>query len=99
MLSEPRVPRRTTHGLPGSHPNRSNTPTFMWCSRPMFLAPQYPDFSFGCSQRDTQDWTPGVKDSLCKTVVECFPGNSALRNSSKDTRKLRIRCPPVSSCA
>ncbi|GFV42767.1 hypothetical protein TNCV_841221 [Trichonephila clavipes] len=51
------------------------------------------------STRDTQNWTPGLKDSLCKTVGERFSGNSSSRHSSKVTSKLRSHCPPMSSCA
>ncbi|GFV00423.1 integrase catalytic domain-containing protein [Trichonephila clavipes] len=38
-----------------------NTHPLLWCSRLMFSTPQYPVFIAGCSQRDTPDWTAGVK--------------------------------------
>ncbi|GFW92534.1 hypothetical protein TNCV_518511 [Trichonephila clavipes] len=71
--------------------SRKNKPPFLWCPRLMLSAPQYPFVSAGCSQRDSPDWTPGVKASLCKTSVDCFLENSASRHSSK----LRNRCPPT----
>ncbi|GFV16226.1 hypothetical protein TNCV_3379901 [Trichonephila clavipes] len=50
-----------------------NTPPFLWCTRLMFSAPQCPVLPAGCSQRNTPDWTPGVKFDLCMMVVECLP--------------------------
>ncbi|GFX75255.1 hypothetical protein TNCV_3042781 [Trichonephila clavipes] len=64
----------------------------------MFSAPQkYPVFPVECSQRDTQDWTPSVKGTLCKTVVERFHLNSSSRHRSKVASKLRSRCSAMSS--
>ncbi|GFT17495.1 hypothetical protein TNCV_4807411 [Trichonephila clavipes] len=76
-----------------------NSPPFLWCPRLIFSAPQQPVFPVGCSQRDTQDWMPGVKDSLYKTAVERLHGNSFSRHSRKVTSKLRSPCTPMSSCA
>ncbi|GFW08982.1 hypothetical protein TNCV_3475281 [Trichonephila clavipes] len=36
-------------------------------SHPYSALDKYP---VGGSHRDTQDWTPGIKDSLCKTTAE-----------------------------
>ncbi|GFX68745.1 CABIT domain-containing protein [Trichonephila clavipes] len=76
-----------------------NIPPFLWCPPLMLLAPQYPVFPAGCSQRDAPDWTLGLKVSLCKIAVDCLPENSSSRHSSKDTSRLRSRCPPTLSCA
>ncbi|GFX20802.1 hypothetical protein TNCV_78591 [Trichonephila clavipes] len=58
-------------------------PPFLGCPRLMFSAPQYSVVPVECSQRDTQDWTPGVKDSLCKMAVESLPGNSSSRHQQQ----------------
>ncbi|GFW35934.1 hypothetical protein TNCV_1927631 [Trichonephila clavipes] len=52
----------------------------------MFLAPQYLVFPVRCSQRVAENLTLGLKDYLCKTAVECFPGNSSSRNNSSRSR-------------
>ncbi|GFT04979.1 hypothetical protein TNCV_4745071 [Trichonephila clavipes] len=75
-----------------------NTSPFLWCSRLMFSAPQYPSFPAGYSQSDVLDWAPGEKANLCKTAVDSFPINSSSRHNSKVTRKLRSSCSPMSSC-
>ncbi|GFU70392.1 hypothetical protein TNCV_1244801 [Trichonephila clavipes] len=38
---------------------------------------------------------PLVKATLCKTVLDCLPGNDSFRLSSKVTSKLRSRSPPM----
>ncbi|GFX01498.1 hypothetical protein TNCV_1864711 [Trichonephila clavipes] len=63
----------------------------MWCPGLRYSTPKYPVFPVGCSQRNTQDWTPEVKDSLCKTAVEYLPGNSSSRHSVKVPRDLTLR--------
>ncbi|GFS73892.1 hypothetical protein TNCV_108061 [Trichonephila clavipes] len=75
---------------------KKNTSSFLWCPRLMYSAPQYPVFRAGYCQRDTQDWTPGVKTSLCKASVDYLPGNSSSRYSGKVSSNLRNRCPPSS---
>ncbi|GFX62864.1 hypothetical protein TNCV_3351901 [Trichonephila clavipes] len=77
----------------------NNMPPFLWCPQLLFSAPQYPVFPAGCSQMDAPDKTLGVKASLCKTHVDCLPGNSSSRPISKVTNKLRCQCPPMSSRA
>ncbi|GFV22348.1 HTH_48 domain-containing protein [Trichonephila clavipes] len=59
-----------------------------------FVVPKTDVFSFTnilfpvrCNQRDTQDWTPGLEDSLCKTAVERLTGNSSPRHSRKEGRQ------------
>ncbi|GFV64392.1 hypothetical protein TNCV_2503101 [Trichonephila clavipes] len=53
-------------------------------SHPFDRAPQYSVFPAGCSQRDAPEWTPGIKDSLYKTIVDCLPRNSSSRPSNVD---------------
>ncbi|GFW85517.1 hypothetical protein TNCV_145621 [Trichonephila clavipes] len=79
--------------------SKTNTPPFLWYSQLMLLAPQKLVFLTGCRQRDTQDWAPGVNDSLCMMAVDCLSGNSFSRHSSKVTSKLMRHCPLMSSCA
>ncbi|GFS52054.1 hypothetical protein TNCV_1104761 [Trichonephila clavipes] len=78
---------------------QKNMPSFLWCPQLMFSAPQYPLFPAVCRQRHAQDWTPDIKNCLCKTAVDCFPGNSSSRPSSKVMSKLRNRCLPISTYA
>ncbi|GFY24696.1 hypothetical protein TNCV_1017421 [Trichonephila clavipes] len=59
-----------------------------------FAAPQISCLS---CERGTQDWTPGVKDSLCKNTVERLPGNSSSRHCSKVPSNLKRCCPPTST--
>ncbi|GFW83972.1 hypothetical protein TNCV_4185721 [Trichonephila clavipes] len=47
--------------------------------------PQHSVFPAGENQRDTPEWSPGVKDRLYKTTVDCLPGNSSSRRSIKIT--------------
>ncbi|GFT27974.1 hypothetical protein TNCV_643891 [Trichonephila clavipes] len=71
---------------------------FSWCPRQMFSGTHYPFFRAESSQSDVPDWTMGVKANLCKTVVDCLPGNSFCRNSSKVTSQLKSLC-PTCQCA
>ncbi|GFW57115.1 hypothetical protein TNCV_540321 [Trichonephila clavipes] len=41
------------------------------------------DSPSGYGQNETQYWLPGIKASLCKTSVDCLPGNCSSRHSSK----------------
>ncbi|GFT13730.1 uncharacterized protein TNCV_3831861 [Trichonephila clavipes] len=87
--------------LPGEFQliTEKNSSPFLWCPLLMFSDSQYPVLPVGCSQRDTQDWMLGVKDSLCKKAVERLPRNSSSRHCSKVSSKLRSRCPPIMSSA
>ncbi|GFY21691.1 hypothetical protein TNCV_1168351 [Trichonephila clavipes] len=57
----------------------------------MFLAPRSSVFPVRCNQRDTQNWTLGLKVSLCKTSVDCLPQNSSSRTAARS----RVICGSV----
>ncbi|GFX02720.1 uncharacterized protein TNCV_2011641 [Trichonephila clavipes] len=83
MYSRTIIPRKTSCRLPGSYPYNA-------------LRRQYSHQKRTGIQRDTRNWTPVVRDSLCKTAIERLSGNSSSRHSRKVMSKLRSRCPPMS---
>ncbi|GFX73911.1 hypothetical protein TNCV_397221 [Trichonephila clavipes] len=64
-----------------------------------FQRHEYLVFSAECSQKNTRDWMPGVKNSLCKSGVDCLSGNPSSRYSRKVTSKLRNCCPSMTGMA
>ncbi|GFX28534.1 hypothetical protein TNCV_1153431 [Trichonephila clavipes] len=65
------------------------------------LAPQYSFFLLDAIKTTHQTglWPDSLKARLCKTDVDCLPGNSSFRHSSKVTKNMRSGCPPTSSSA
>lgn len=50
----------------------NKTPSFLSSPRLVISAPPKPDTSVGYSERNTQDWSRGVRDKVFETYVRLF---------------------------